>query len=221
MTITASLAAAWVYSDAFGASISTASFSVSVGDLLVAVADAAGPITISDSQSGSWNTALSLFSGSFKAVWRVISSAGSMTVTFDDTTDTYVAGSVLKYVGAKNSSPIGQTGNGSSTTNNITPTIFTSTADNSYAAVMGADFNALGTITSSDLTIQTSNQIPASYASGYKSLGTAGSETANLNAAGTGAADWQWLAVEILDGGKAPPNFGQAHPQRIWRGRRR
>lgn len=95
-------------------------------------------------------------------------------------------------------SPIGNVAENSSTTNNLTASGLTTTQANSYVFYVGEDWNALGSPTSSDLTND-----PAHIAStisgifGYKSAVSAGAVTANLDAAGAGAADWNWGALEV------------------------
>jgi hypothetical protein len=98
--------------------------------------------------------------------------------------------------------PAGATGTGSSTTNSITPTLFTSQTAG-VAFVAGTDWNALGAgttpPTSSDLTRDAASyNTQIDVLSGYKTIASAGaSVTANLDAAGTAAAAWNWAAVEV------------------------
>lgn len=92
----------------------------------------------------------------------------------------------------------GASGEGSSTTNAITPTLFTVSGSGSLVVVCGSEWNALGNPTSSDLTLTPMNiASQISGAMGYKNGPASGSATANLDAAGTGAAAWNWCAIEI------------------------
>ena len=102
-------------------------------------------------------------------------------------------------VTGQHASPIGANGEGSSTTNNITPTVFTSTGENSFGFGAACDWSANGTPASSDLTEDAADYAGAiSVEDGYKDLGASGAETMNFDAAGTGAATWNWVALEIL-----------------------
>lgn len=97
-------------------------------------------------------------------------------------------------------SPIGATGEGSSATNNITPTVYTSTVDLSLAIGGAVDWSANGVPTSTDVEdgAHTANQISAVAC--YKASTTTPSGSAvtlNFDAAGAAAADWNWVAVEI------------------------
>lgn len=93
--------------------------------------------------------------------------------------------------------PIGASGEGSSTTKNITPSAFTAEAANSFMVAVGSDWNATGSPTSSDLVRYSyHNALTFSAIAGYKPMGAADAKTVNLNAGGAGPA-WNWAAIEI------------------------
>lgn len=108
--------------------------------------------------------------------------------------------------GYDSADPVGNApGEGSSTTNSITPTIISAVESaNSLLFVVANDWNQLGTPASSDLTIDTYN-ISGSISGlmGRKAgPGSAGSSaTANLDAAGSSAPAWNWASVEIEPAG--------------------
>lgn len=99
--------------------------------------------------------------------------------------------------------PIGTTGEGSSTTNNITPNAYTSTVNNSRGVGCATDWNQLGTPTSTDTEDGADYSGAISVISLYKAADTATSGstvTMNFDAGGAGAAAWNWVALEILPG---------------------
>lgn len=107
-----------------------------------------------------------------------------------------------------NGTPIDTTGasnEGSTSTNNATTTSLTPGATGLHL-VAAMDVNGLGTYTSSDLTIQTSDQATTSFGTyntvfGYKTATSGVGSTANLNAGGTGTAGQDWLQVIIREAG--------------------
>lgn len=103
-------------------------------------------------------------------------------------------------------SPIGNVAEGSSTTNNITPTGPTTANPNADVFAVATDWNALGAATSSDLTetgFHIAGVISGLY--GHKSVASAGATSINFDAAGTGAADWNWVAIAIETAGGSSP----------------
>jgi hypothetical protein len=97
--------------------------------------------------------------------------------------------------------PIGNVGEGSSTTNNITPNAYTSSADNSRGFGCATCWNQLGTPTSTDTEDGADYSGAISVISLYKAANTptSGSTvTMNFDAGGTGAAAWNWVALEVL-----------------------
>jgi hypothetical protein len=113
--------------------------------------------------------------------------------------------SVKIYVvtGADTADPTGATGEGHSTTNNITPNAYTSTVNNSRGFGCATDWNQLGTPTSSDTEDGADYSGAISVVSLHKAADTATSGstvTMNFDAGGTGNAEWNWVALEIKPG---------------------
>lgn len=186
-------------------SVTTASFNVTAGQLLLAcTATAYTTSSITDSAGGTWTLA-SGFGTSICVYRRQVTSNGSLTVTFTHTNAaSKLSLSVWAVTGHDQSSPVGGTGSGSgSTVNNITPTAFTSTVSGSLLVASAYDVNSLGTPSSSDLTY-TAGANPASM-SGYKTLGAPGSQTVNFDAYGSSNAQWYWCAAEIKPAIEATP----------------
>ena len=103
-------------------------------------------------------------------------------------------------VTGQHASPIGNVAENSSTTNNLTASGLTSAAANSMMFVAATDWAQLGVPVSSDLTEDVADYSGAiSVVDGYKLLGGAGAQTANLDAGGSGTAQWNWCALEIKE----------------------
>lgn len=99
--------------------------------------------------------------------------------------------------------PIGNVGEGSSTTNNITPNAYTSSVNNSRGVGCATCWNQLGTPTSTDTEDAADYSGAISVLSLYKAADTATSGTVvtmNFDAGGSGTAAWNWVALEILPG---------------------
>lgn len=147
-----------------------------------------------------------------------VTSSGSRTVSVTTSAgDTQDNGGVKVWVltGANIVTPVGASGEGSSTTNNITPTVLTTTTDGSLVIGCGEEWNALGTPTSTDEATNAAINVSGllSGIAPRKASVTAASGTAvtlNFDAAGSAAAAWNWCAVEIL----AATSFPPAHPVR-------
>ena len=138
------------------------------------------------------------------AHYAVLSSSRSgMTVTCDPSPDGYddirtVSCKVYVITGADTADVVGSISEGSSGTNNLTTTGFTAETLGLIFGV-GNDWNALGSPTSSDLTYDSyHNGAFGSGTSGYKTITTTGgTTTTNLDAGGSGAANWNWVNLEI------------------------
>lgn len=136
------------------------------------------------------------------AIWTApVAASSAMTVTATWSFANYGGLKVFVVTGADTASPVGAIGEGSSATNNITPTVYTSTVANSRAFGIAADWSGLGSPSSTD------TGFPyhiASHASGiavHKAANTtsAGSTvTLNFDAAGSSSPTWNWVAVEIV-----------------------
>jgi hypothetical protein len=97
--------------------------------------------------------------------------------------------------------PMGTVGSGTSTTNNLSPTVNSSTEKaGSRTMYCGTDWNALGTPTSTDTEDAAHYAGAISVMSAYKAAdnGAAGSSIAgNLDASGSSTANWTWAAIEV------------------------
>jgi hypothetical protein len=101
-----------------------------------------------------------------------------------------IGGTYIDTVGANNE--------GGSTTNNINTSSITPGGTGLLFAA-DCDWQALGTMTSSDLTMDTAHYSGyISVADGYKTTTSGVGVTANLNAGGTGGAQHKWCQITIL-----------------------
>lgn len=213
----------WTGTPANNVDITSASFTPPAGALLVVCASfnetSATPVegSVSDSQSLTWTLqgrrndgdAGGLNGGA--EIWTaIVSTSTSMTVSVRRTTDAGGTGgtrrvsAVCYVVTGQHATPVPTVGEGSSTTNNLTASIFTSAFADSLAIVAGTEWNVPtdGVPVSSDLTEDGANYAGnLSVLAGHKTLGAAGAQTANLDAAGTGACEWNWVAIEVRDAG--------------------
>ena len=111
---------------------------------------------------------------------------------------------------------VGVSGVGTSSTNNLTTAAITVEQTGSLVVWVGNEWNDLGTPTSSDLAnVDADNGGGASqsYIAGTRD-GVAGSMTANLDASGAAAADWDWAAVEFRAATGGGANDPYPDPQR-------
>jgi hypothetical protein len=98
------------------------------------------------------------------------------------------------------SAPIGASGEGSSTTNNITPTIYTSTAAGSLGFAVASDWTGPGIPVSIDEEDAFFISGFVSGLSAYKAAATTAAGTPvtmNLDASGTAATKWNWVGFEV------------------------
>lgn len=194
--------------------ITTGSFTPAVGEWLVVCGSAdvttSFTPTLTDSQSGSWGSAIvtsnggndPAFNGGSWIYSRPVASATSMTITWAVATSAFLVSVKVYRVSATGALSIGATGHGTSTTQNATITAFTSTANNSVLMVDAFNFSATVTTTSSDLTIDAwtvnTGIDNVDFASGFKTLGAPGSQTFNANS-GAASPQWHWCAFEIVE----------------------
>ena len=161
------------------------------------------------------------------SIWWAIADGSAITVrgTSNTAQSTKFQSIKIYVVTGQHATPIGASALGVSTTNNLTTTAYVSTANNSRGFVIGTDWNDLGTPTSSDTTLDTFYDGSAGDdlcgCSGVKASDTATSGTSvtfNLDAAGAGAADWTWVAVEVVPaaagGGIAIPVLTRQYRER-------
>jgi hypothetical protein len=195
--------------------LTTASFSPPAGTLLMACVfvENSTDQAISISNSG---TALTWTQRVIRTTAEAGSSSGQIaiytapnataqsgiTVTMSvDNVTSFAALKVLTITGAELSNPVGATGEGSSTTNNVTVNAYTSTVQYSRGFGAAHDWQGLGTPTSSDdeETFNSANVLSGmTIWKGAKTDTSGSTVTLNLDAAGTGTPKWLWVAVEIL-----------------------
>jgi len=198
-----------------GAAVTTAAFNPPNNSLLVACvmsnSNTGQNITITMSNNGSavtWTNQVERDLGDGGAVrghasiWTTPLTTGRTGMTVTATSNTGSGGIGMKVfviTGHDTSSPIGAVGEGSSTTNNITPNALTTTVNAVRVLGCAGDWNDLGLPTTTDTGY-------AFNASGYdgiavhKAADTASAGTTvtlNFDAGGTGAPEWNWVAVEV------------------------
>lgn len=205
-----------------GATIVSASFTAPTDALLVVcveldTADSGTPaatVTVSDSGGLTWTpqverngneTATGGYTGIFTAR---TTSATARTVTV---ARTYVSGSATNRVSAKvyvalgadvDGTPVdtvGANNEGGASTNNLTTTSITPGA-NGLMFAADCDWNQRGTMTSSDLTLDTADYAGAiSVADGYKAVTLGVATGANFNAGGSAAAQHKWCQIIVRE----------------------
>lgn len=191
-----------------GSSVSTASFTRPAGGLLVAMVYTITSTTYTVTGGGLTWTVRAATGG---AIWTApVTGSGSMTVTIGNLTDVQFFGkaAALKVIGLTGqapSAPIGSSGNGSSVTNNLIASGYTSTVDGSRGFFSAVDDASTGSATSTDTgfawSVTTAFSITRRGIFAHKAANTATSGspvTFNADAAGTGTADWDWCALEIV-----------------------
>lgn len=193
--------------DASVSSVSTASFTRPEGGLLVAmvVALSASTYTLSGG-SLTWTQRVA----NSADIWTApVTGSGTMTVTVGNLTDPDFAVSVaaVKVVGVTGQSllnPIGSTGSGESSTNNLTVSGYTSSAAGSRGFFCGLDSNAAGAATSTDTGSGWTENVGFFDVAGvavHKAANTTNAGTSvtfNADASGSGEAAWEWAALEIV-----------------------
>lgn len=205
------------------ATVTSSAFTVSSGDLILVIAigddEASQPgnpfldtLTDSVTPDQSWTviTSSGADASSYMKCWWAIASTGITggTVTATRTGASWGANGIMAIkvysIAAgdfDSATPIGNTWNTSntSTTNDWTPTTYTSSVNNSRGFAVGGDWNALGAPTSSDTESAGNDSLSLSWMSCFKAADTATSGTAvtfNFNAA-PGSADWRAVAFEV------------------------
>lgn len=144
----------------------------------------------------------------FAAAWYALvpTARTGLTVTASITTGGATDISIKVYVvtGHSTTTPIGASGEGTETvTNNITPTLYTSTADGSLGFGVATDWLANGAPGSTGDNVRDVYHLAGltSGISAYKATTTATSSTAvimNFDAGGAGAPKWNWVGFEVL-----------------------
>ncbi|MFI7691796.1 hypothetical protein ACIBQ6_22195 [Nonomuraea sp. NPDC049655] len=203
-------------STASATSLATAAFDAPEGALLVACTMIGGLAVLSNSGAALTWTQRHVTGTSTDAIWTapVPDARTGMTATVArDTGATFIGGfSVYVVTGAGLGTPIGATGSGTSTTNNITPTGYNSTVANSRGLAVARDTAAGGTPTSTDDEQAWVRGINTAGMSVLKAANTASIGTGvtfNFDAFSTSPASWTWIAVEIIEEQPVPPT-------RVW-----
>lgn len=194
-------------SNASVSSVSTASFTRPEGGLLVAMVVALSSTTYTLSGGSlTWTKQVS----NTADIWTApVTGSGSMTVTVGNLTDPDLANSVaaLKVVGVTGQNllnPIGNSGSGESATNNLTASGYTSSVAGSRGFFCGIDSNATGAATSTDTGsgwTQNAGFFDVGGVAVHKAANTTNAGTSvtfNADAAGSGTAAWEWVALEIV-----------------------
>lgn len=222
IAIDASSPARFTGTPANNADITSASFTAPANSLLVAHVSAdtngsAADITISVSDSGglTWTNRVERDPGDAGAeaghssIWTAEQpTSASRTVSVRRTagngSTNRISCNVEVVTGADiGGTPTGNVAEGSSTTNNITPNTYTSSVNNSRGFGCGTCWNQLGVPTSTDTEDGADYAGAISVISLYKAADTPTSGTVvtmNFDAGGTGAAAWNWVALEVLPG---------------------
>lgn len=205
------------------ASITTASFTPSVGDWLFALSSADNTntvaITFSDSLSGTWTQQVrsdgnaDAPTGSMIATvmaTRQISSASSMTVTATSSGAFFIDLKVFRVSASAGIISLGASGHGGSASSNMTATAYTSLVPNSTLIAGAASLLSTATPTSSDLTgslFYAGAIDDFSTVQGYKTLSATGSQTFNAANTFSGTASWHWVAIEVFERFPPPVNI--------------
>ncbi len=206
--------------------ITSASFTPPAGAMLVVCVNSdtlnivdTQTSVVSDTQGESWSQRAarqpnegSSGLGGFSAIHVAIATASvartvSVSLTGVDTSTRRVSAKVYVLTSQHATQTGAANGEGSSTTNSITPALFTSTNADGLAIVCDTDWQANGTFTSSDLTVDTAHYAgEISVMSGYKTISSVASISGNMDASGAGAAEHAWCAIEVIAaaGGSAP-----------------
>jgi hypothetical protein len=191
-------------------SVSTASFTRPAGGLLVAMVFAISNATYT--VAGGSLTWTQRASGGADIWTAPVTGSGSMTVTVGNlVSGGFVGqGAAIKVVGLTGQSaldPIGATGAGESTTNNLNALGYTSTVAGSRGFFAGWESAISGAPTSTDTgfpwSFSVTSPFPATYRGlfSYKAANAPAQDadvTFNADASGTGTADWDWVALEIV-----------------------
>jgi hypothetical protein len=192
------------------ASVSTASFTRPAGGLLVAMVYAISNSTYTVAGGSlTWTRQVT----NSADIWTApVTGSGSMTVTVGNlVTGGFTGrGAAIKVVGLTGQSladPIGSSGTGASATNNLNALGYTSTVAGSRGFFAGLESNTGGAPTTTDTGFPWSFSLTTPFPStirglfSYKAANTSAQDadvTFNADASGTGTADWDWTALEIV-----------------------
>ncbi len=209
--------ARWTGNPANNVDITSASFTPAAGTVLVVAvnADTSASADITTSVSSSpaltWTNRSERDWGSgatngHTSIWTAtVSSSASTTVSVRRTVGTggttnRISAKAYIVSGADTASPVGQVGSGASTTNNLTAAAYTSSVNNSRGIGAATDWTQQGVPTSTDVGDGAHYVGQLAVLSAYKAASTPLSGTAvtlNFDAAGAGAPQWGWVAIEL------------------------
>lgn len=215
--------ARWASAGQVGAGVNatSASITANAGDLLVLCCTcetfwAAGErnIAIAVSGVGTWTTDKDQdagTSGGHASIHHVIcpsNASFTISINHNDGNGQSLQLSAMVYKIAAGdfdaATPIGATGGGTGTTDPFSPSLYTSTVDNSRAIYCGVDYDNVATATSTDTEDAASYAGVMSVLSAFKAADTASSGTAVSGNFAIGATPyWTWAAVEVRPAGGA------------------
>lgn len=184
-------------------SIVSGTFSPPAGSLLVVLTGTASTPTVSNSGTArTWTQRV--VHGTYGGI-RIYTAPNPTALSSITVTVAGASGGAKVFVvtGQHPTNPIGTTGTGSTTTNNATVNAYTSTAAGSRGFLVAVDWNgvylAAPTSTDDEYAWALGDATAGLAATKAANTGTAGAAVQfNLDAAGTSAADWHWVALEIL-----------------------
>jgi hypothetical protein len=196
----------------------TASFTPPDDCFLVAEVASEDPTwTVTDSTGMVWTEVVRTSGAThIGALWisTYITNPVSMTVAADNGQGGLGPGISLKVysvTGCNPNDPIGATGSGTSTTNNLTADLYTSTVDGSRGMACGIETAVTGggdtAPTSTDVEDSEMDAFRMAMISLYKAADTSTASTVvtgNFDASGTATAAWKWAAFELLP--PSPPD---------------
>ncbi|MEV4246954.1 hypothetical protein AB0J63_26520 [Streptosporangium canum] len=179
------------------------SFSPPAGSLLVALVGGTGTPTISNSGTArTWTQRV--VHGTYGGI-RIYTAPNPTALSTITVTVAGASGGAKVFVvtGQHSTNPIGTTGTGATATNNATVNAYTSTATGSRGFLVAVDWNGVY------LSAPSSTDDEYAWALGDATAGIAATKAANtgasgtvvqfnLDASGTAAADWNWVALEIV-----------------------
>jgi hypothetical protein len=182
------------------AATSSASFSVTSGELLVIGICSNGNAPPSPTVSAGY-TVTQRGSDSSYSQTRIFTAPVTSTTSITITLPSFAENGIgfVWQVSGQHASPIGVGSGGNSTTNNLTVN-YTATAAGSITFVMANEWQELGTPTSSNMT----NTVHGNYGgysegfAGRRANAASGATSFNLDAGGSGSANWSYSYVEIL-----------------------
>lgn len=197
--------------DTADGTLPTASFSPPAQSLLAAMVGAFSDSVPSVAGGGlTWTRRIQRIDGlAYAEIWTAPCPAGASNIQVTLTSTGFMSSfsSALKvdvYTGCDLTTPAGGSGQGASTTNNVTVNAYTATVVGSRGVAVGLDRNQLGLPSSTD-DESAFNLTNLTGLAVRKSANTASltNVQVNLDAFGTGTPDWQWVALELLPAAEA------------------